>query len=130
MYTTSESEGVVELTVAVLYPQSGRAPKPFTVLTSTEDGTAGIIRYRNSKLTNYPAKYLQLFFVFMHITFLLNIIYLPMLPTSQRFIRHSLYSIIMHFQDERASLENISFKIHIIYELQVLNMLFEYSHSV
>ena len=50
MYTTSESEGVVELTVAILYPPSGRAPRPFTVLTSTEDATAGmIIHFRNSK---------------------------------------------------------------------------------
>ena len=39
-YTTSENEGIVELTVAILDPPSRAAPRPFTLVTRTEDGTA------------------------------------------------------------------------------------------
>ena len=41
VYTTSEGQGVVELSVIIFNPPSGGAPGPFTVSVSTEDNTAG-----------------------------------------------------------------------------------------
>ena len=42
VYTTSEGEGMVELSVIIFDPPSGGAPRPFTLSINTEDGTAGI----------------------------------------------------------------------------------------
>ena len=42
VYTTSEGEGMVELSVVIFDPPSGGAPRPFTLSINTEDGTAGI----------------------------------------------------------------------------------------
>ena len=39
-YTTSENEGIVELPVAILDSPSRAAPRPFTLVGRTEDGTA------------------------------------------------------------------------------------------
>ena len=39
-YTTSENEGIVQLTVAILDPPSRAAPRTFTLVARTEDGTA------------------------------------------------------------------------------------------
>ena len=49
VYTTSEGQGMVELSVIVFDPQpdgtlpplSGGAPRPFTLSVNTEDNTAG-----------------------------------------------------------------------------------------
>ena len=42
VYTTSEGEDMVELSVIIFDPPSGGAPRPFTLSINTEDGTAGI----------------------------------------------------------------------------------------
>ena len=42
VYTTSEGQGMVELSVIIFNPSSGGAPRPFTLSVNTEDGTAGI----------------------------------------------------------------------------------------
>ena len=39
-YTTSESQGTVQLTLLVVGPSTGGAPRSFTLVTNTEDGTA------------------------------------------------------------------------------------------
>ena len=41
VYTTSEGQGMVELSVIIFNPPSGGAPRPFTLSVNTEDGTAG-----------------------------------------------------------------------------------------
>ena len=41
-YQTSESIGFVRLSITVVNPSSGGAPRPFTLSVSTRDGTAGI----------------------------------------------------------------------------------------
>ena len=41
MYTTSETEGSVELCAVILEPLSGEAPRPFELSATTTDGTAG-----------------------------------------------------------------------------------------
>ena len=41
-YTASESDKVVVLTLLIIDPSSGRAPRAFTLITSTEDGTASM----------------------------------------------------------------------------------------
>ena len=38
--TTTESQRIVEVTVVIIQPPSGRAPRSFSLLTHTEDGTA------------------------------------------------------------------------------------------
>ena len=51
VYTTSEGQGMVELSVIIFEPRPdgtlppGQAPRPFTLSVSTEDGTAGIYMY-------------------------------------------------------------------------------------
>ena len=42
VYTTSEGEGMVELSVVIFDPPSGGAPRPFTLSINTENGTASI----------------------------------------------------------------------------------------
>ena len=42
VYTTSEGEGMVELSVIIFDPPSGGAPRPFTLSMNTEDDPAGI----------------------------------------------------------------------------------------
>ena len=39
-YTTSESQGTVQLTLLVVGPSTGGAPRSFTLVTNTDDGTA------------------------------------------------------------------------------------------
>ena len=43
VYTTSEGQGMVELSVIIVDPPTGGAPQPFTISVSTKDGSAGII---------------------------------------------------------------------------------------
>ena len=42
MYTTDEGQHQVQLCVIIYEPASGGAPRPFSLLASTSDGTAGI----------------------------------------------------------------------------------------
>ena len=42
MYTTSESEGMVELNIFVFSHPVDGAPRPFTISVDTSDGSAGM----------------------------------------------------------------------------------------
>ena len=52
VYTTTEGEGIVELSVVIFDPPSGGAPQPFTLSINTEDGTAGIYMCSYTQLNN------------------------------------------------------------------------------
>ena len=39
-YVTSEGQGAVDLSIIIFEPDAGGAPRPFSLLVSTEDGTA------------------------------------------------------------------------------------------
>ena len=41
IYTTSEGQGMVELSVIISNPPSGGAPRPFNLTVNTENDTAG-----------------------------------------------------------------------------------------
>ena len=43
-YTTTESQGRVDITVVIIQPPA-RAPRSFSLFTNTEDGTASISRF-------------------------------------------------------------------------------------
>ena len=43
-YTTTESQGRVDITVVIIQPPS-RAPRSFSLFTNTEDGTASIMLF-------------------------------------------------------------------------------------
>ena len=42
LYVTSEGQGAVNLSIIIFNPPTGRAPRPFTLSVSTEDGTASM----------------------------------------------------------------------------------------
>ena len=41
-YVTSEGQGAVDLSIIIFDPYTGRAPRPFTLSVSTEDGSASM----------------------------------------------------------------------------------------
>ena len=41
LYTTSEGQGFVDLTVVIFEPSTGGAPRDFVLSINTQDGTAG-----------------------------------------------------------------------------------------
>ena len=53
MYTTSEIEGIMELTVFVFSHPVAGTPRPFTLSVSTSVGTAGMYVLCTHKLLNY-----------------------------------------------------------------------------
>ena len=42
MYATSEDQEIVRLNIVIHKPNSGQAPRPFSLTVTTSDGTAGI----------------------------------------------------------------------------------------
>ena len=42
MYVTTEGQGMVDLRIVIFDPPAGGTPRPFTLLVSTMDGTAGM----------------------------------------------------------------------------------------
>ena len=42
LYTTSEDQGSVEISIIISEPSSGGAPRPFSLSLSTQNNTAGI----------------------------------------------------------------------------------------
>ena len=43
LYTTSENQGSVEISIIISEPSSGRAPRPFSLSVNTQDNTAGLV---------------------------------------------------------------------------------------
>ena len=43
VYTASESQGMVELSISVTNPPTGGALRPFALVVNTADGTASIV---------------------------------------------------------------------------------------
>ena len=43
LYTTSEDQGSVEISIIISEPTSGGAPRPFSLSLTTQDNTAGVL---------------------------------------------------------------------------------------
>ena len=56
MYTTSESEGILELTVFVFSHPVDGTPRPFNLFVSTSVGTAGTCMYVLCTLHTYDTR--------------------------------------------------------------------------